>query len=215
MPADVLGRCLEPFFTTKERGQGTGLGLPTVYGLVRERGGQMRIDSTVGKGTAIRIWLPLERDAVVTAGTEDVESWPESRQVRGRVALVEDEADLRTMALDALVSIGLEVEPFGSAEEAFERFTDPDRPPFDALVTDVILPHMTGIDLVAALRRLDGGLPVVFMTGYTGARDIPPEQGDPVLRKPYTPDQLQLRVAEVVGLGRVRARSGSRRRAPS
>jgi CheY-like chemotaxis protein len=133
--------------------------------------------------------------------------------VRGRVALVEDETDLRIMALNALTSIGLEVEQFGSAEEAYERFTDTDRPTFDALVTDVILPQMTGIDLVAALRRLDKGLPVVFMTGYTGARDIPPEQGDPVLRKPYTPDQLQLRVAEVVGLGRVRARSGSRRRA--
>jgi two-component system, cell cycle sensor histidine kinase and response regulator CckA len=213
MPADVLARCLEPFFTTKARGQGTGLGLPTVYGLVRERGGQMHIESTVGAGTAIRIWLPLERDAVVTAGTEEVEAWPADRQVRGRVALVEDETDLRIMALNALTSIGLEVEQFGSAEEAYERFTDTDRPTFDALVTDVILPQMTGIDLVAALRRLDKGLPVVFMTGYTGARDIPPEQGDPVLRKPYTPDQLQLRVAEVVGLGRVRARSGSRRRA--
>ena len=215
MPPDVLTRCLEPFFTTKERGQGTGLGLPTVYGLVRERGGQMRIDSTVGTGTSIRIWLPLERDAVVTAGAEEAEYWPANRKVRGRVALVEDEADLRTMAHEALMSIGLEVEPFGSAEDALARFTDPDRPVIDALVTDVILPHMSGIDLVAALRRLDRGLPVVFMTGYTGARDIPPEQGDPVLRKPYTPDQLQLRVAEVVGLGRVRARSGTRRRAQS
>jgi len=74
---------------------------------------------------------------------------------------------------------------------------------------------MSGFDLVARLRQADPGLPAVYMTGYTGARDIPPDQGDPVLRKPYTPDQLRLRVAEVVGIGRVRARSGNRRRAPS
>ncbi len=208
MPPEVLARCLEPFFTTKERGRGTGLGLPTVYGLVTERGGQLHIESKVGEGTSIRIWLPLVRDSVVTASGEDDETWPAERRISGRVALVEDEDDLRSMAFDALTSIGLEVESFESAEDALARFTD-GGPAFDALVTDVILPHMSGIDLVGALRGVDGTLPVVFMTGYTGARDIPPDQGDPVIRKPYTPDQLRLRTAEVVALGRLRARNGN------
>ena len=214
MPPETLARCLEPFFTTKERGRGTGLGLPTVYGLVRERGGQLHIDSKVGEGTAIRIWLPLVRDAIVTGGGDDDETWPATRRVTGRVALVEDEDDLRTMAFDALSSIGLEVEPFGSAEDALARF-GAGGPRFDALVTDVILPHMSGIDLVRELRQVEETLPVVFMTGYTGARDIPPDQGDPVIRKPYTPDQLRLRTAEVVALGRLRARSGTPRPGPS
>lgn len=213
MPPEVLARCLEPFFTTKERGRGTGLGLPTVYGLVRERGGQLHIESTVGEGTSIRIWLPIERDAVVTGGGgEDDESWDPGRRITGRVALVEDEHDLRAMALDALTSIGLEVEAFSNAEDALERISSgDDRPPFDALVTDVILPHMSGIDLVKVLRGKGRSLPVVYMTGYTGPRDIASDQGDPVVRKPYTPDQLRLRTAEVVALGRVRARSGTRR----
>jgi CheY-like chemotaxis protein len=212
MTPEVLSRCLEPFFTTKARGQGTGLGLPTVYGLVRERGGQMHIESAMGAGTTMRIWLPIVRDAIVTAGAEEDEVWPPGRRTEGRVALVEDETDLREMARQALSSIGLDVESFESAEEARERILDPDRPPVDALVTDVILPQMSGIDLVAVLRQEDPHLPVVFMTGYTGARDIPPDHGDPVMRKPYTPDQLRLRVAEVVALGRVRARrQGSNR----
>ena len=210
MAPDVLARCLEPFFTTKDRGRGTGLGLPTVYGLVRERGGQLHIDSNPGEGTTIRIWLPLVRDAVVTASGEEDESWPPSRRIGGRVALVEDEEDLRSMAFEALTSIGLEVEAFANAEDALARIrsTGPsDR--FDALVTDVILPHMTGIDLVNELRQGGDDLPAVYMTGYTGSHDIPPSQGDPVILKPYTPDQLRLRTAEVVALGRVRARNGS------
>ncbi|HWE54528.1 MAG TPA: ATP-binding protein [Acidimicrobiales bacterium] len=209
MPADVLARCMEPFFTTKERGHGTGLGLPTVYGLVQERGGQMIIDSEVGVGTTIRIWLPLERDAIVTAASDDTETWPAGRRVSGRVALIEDEADLKEMAVDALRSIGLEVVSFSSAEEAKVDLLPDALAGFDAVVTDVILPHQSGIELVAELRRQDRWLPVVFMTGYTGARDNPPDQGDPVVLKPYTPDQLRVRVAEVVSLGRIRARNGS------
>jgi two-component system cell cycle sensor histidine kinase/response regulator CckA len=210
MEPEVLARCLEPFFTTKDRGRGTGLGLATVYGLVRERGGQLHIDSKPGSGTSIRIWLPLERDAIVSNASEDAETWPPERRVAGRVVVVEDEDDLRKMAVEALVSVGLEIESFASAEDALRRFeTGRGTFEFDALVTDVILPHMSGIDLVAAARQQDRALPVVYMTGYTGPRDIPPDQGDPVVLKPYTPDQLRLRVAEVVGLGRIRARSGT------
>ncbi len=214
MPPEVLARCLEPFFTTKERGRGTGLGLPTVYGLIRERGGQLDIESALGRGTTIRIWLPLERDAIVTAGGEDDEAWPSSRRVVGRIALVEDESDLRDMATESLRAVGLEVESFANAEDALTRLraaVTSGSPGFDALVTDVILPHMSGIELVSALRRIDPGLPAIYMTGYTGTRDIPPDQGDPVILKPYTPDQLRLRVADVVRLGRVRARSGTPR----
>ncbi len=103
------------------------------------------------------------------------------------------------------------MEAFASAEDALARFNSDGDRGFDAVVTDVILPGMSGFELVAALRRADESLPVVYMTGYTGARDTPPDQRDPVIRKPYTPDQLRLRTAEVVNLGRVRARSGNPR----
>ncbi len=202
MTPEVLARCVEPFFTTKDRGRGSGLGLATVYGLVRERGGQMHIDSTPGRGTRIRIWLPLVKDAPLTGTADDDERWPSDKRVSGRVLLVEDEDDLLRMASDALTSIGLEVASFQAAEDALERLAAGEV--FDALVTDVILPQMSGVDLVKAARQIRPDLPAVYMTGYAGSRAIPAGQGDPVIRKPYTPDSLRLRVAEVVSVGRVR-----------
>jgi signal transduction histidine kinase/CheY-like chemotaxis protein len=204
MPPEVLARCLEPFFTTKGRGHGSGLGLPTVYGLVRERGGQMQIDSEVGRGTRIRLWLPLVRDAAVSRSGKDAEQWPEGRKITGRVLLVEDEADLRPIAVEALSTIGLEVVACSTAEEALEHLHSEKR--FDGLVTDVLLPGMSGIDLARTARKTHKGLPVVYMTGYTGANDAPPDKSDPVIRKPYQPDLLCLRVAEMVQVGRVRSR---------
>jgi signal transduction histidine kinase len=203
MAPEVLARCLEPFYTTKSRGRGSGLGLPTVYGLVKERGGQMTIDSTPGKGTRIRIWLPLVRDAALTAGAGGVERWPDGKMIQGRVLLVEDEAAVRPMAEYTLTSIGLEVQSYPSAEEALEAFRSDDR--FDALVTDILLPGMSGVELASAVREIRKDMPVVYMTGYTASSDAP-ARGDPVIRKPYEPDVLRLRVAEMVQVGRVRAR---------
>lgn len=208
MTPEVLARCVEPFFTTKDRGRGSGLGLATVYGLVRERGGQMQVQSGPGEGTTIRIWLPLAKDAPLTPPVDSDEHWPAGRMVSGRVLLVEDEADLMGMAREALCSIGLEVVALPDAEEALARLQEGDE--FDALVTDVILPQMSGVDLVKAARSIRPGLPAVYMTGYTGSRAIPSAQGDPVIRKPYTPDALRLRVADVVSVGRVRNRRSNR-----
>ncbi len=214
MAPEVLSRCVEPFFTTKERGRGTGLGLSTVYGLVKDRGGQMHIDSQVGAGTSISIWLPLQPGPAATAArADDDDRWPESQTVEGRVVLVEDEDDLRAIAVESLRAIGLDVEAFASAEAALAALGAP--PPgepadLDVLVTDVMLPQMSGIELVAALRRMDPGAPVIYTTGYTGSQGIPSRPGDPVITKPYTPDQLRLKVAEVVHAGRLRARSGTR-----
>lgn len=203
MAPDVLSRCLEPFFTTKGRGHGSGLGLPTVYGLVRERGGQMHLDSEVGHGTRIRIWLPLVRDAAVSPTGDETEQWPEGRTVSGRVLLVEDEADLRPIAVEALSSIGLDVTSCSTAEEALALLGSAIS--FDALVTDVLLPGMSGVELVRQARQLQKDIPVLYMTGYTGTSDKPPDKSDPVVRKPYAPDVLRLRVAEIVQVGRLRS----------
>lgn len=200
MSAEVLARCLEPFFTTKDRGRGSGLGLPTVYGLVRERGGQLQIDSEPGRGTRIGIWLPLSAEAAVRPGRDEEERWSPGRTAEGRVLLVEDEADLRAMASDTLTSIGLDVTATGTAEEALSVFGSGED--FDVLATDVMLPHMSGFQLAAAARRVRPALPVVFMTGYTGDGEIPNDQLDPVIRKPYTPDALRLSVAELVQAAR-------------
>jgi PAS domain S-box-containing protein len=197
MSQEVLTRCLEPFFTTKDRGRGSGLGLPTVYGLVKERGGQLRIDSAPGAGTAICIWLPLARDAARSSGTSDTDTWPADRTASGRVMFVEDDDDIRTMSVQHLRSIGLDVSAYPSAEDALAaaaRSRD-----FDVLATDVMLPGRSGVDLASELRELIPGIPVLYMTGYMGdagsrLRDV----SDPVLRKPYRPDALRLKIAELL-----------------
>jgi signal transduction histidine kinase/CheY-like chemotaxis protein len=196
MPPEVLARCLEPFFTTKRRGQGSGLGMSTVYGLVTERGGHMDIDSDP-TGTRVRIWLPLSEEAPVVTRDEG-EVWPPGQTVGGRILLVEDEPDLRLMAQQCLAGIGLDVLVAESAEFALFLLTK--EGPFDALVTDIMLPGMSGVELAETIKRSHSRMPVLFMTGYAGA---PTETGMPgaganLLRKPYRPDALRLRVAEML-----------------
>jgi two-component system cell cycle sensor histidine kinase/response regulator CckA len=194
MTEDIQARCLEPFFTTKERGHGTGLGLSTVYGLVKDRGGQLRVTSAPGRGTSIRIWLPMALDAALSSGTEEDESWPPGRRVSGRVLLVEDEDELRIIAESALTSIGLKVVGVSSSEEAMLELARSGH--FDALVTDVRLPGLSGIDLATHARVSQPDLPVLYMTGYSEAQI--PDPRDRVVRKPYKPDTLRLRVAELI-----------------
>jgi CheY-like chemotaxis protein len=195
MSPEVLARCLEPFFTTKRRGQGSGLGMSTVYGLVKERGGQMDIDSDF-RGTTIRIWLPLSEDSPVAQGDEG-EVWPPGHTIAGRILLVEDEPDLRLMGQQCLASIGLDVLVAESAEFALFLFNR--EGPFDALVTDIMLPGMSGVELSGAVRKTHPKMPVLFMTGYAGSPTTGmPGPGANMLRKPYRPDALRLRVAEML-----------------
>jgi two-component system cell cycle sensor histidine kinase/response regulator CckA len=196
MSPEVLARCLEPFFTTKSRGQGSGLGMSTVYGLIKERGGQMDIDSDTS-GTTIRIWLPLSEDSPAAQGDEG-EVWPPGQTIAGRILMVEDEPDLRLMGQQCLASMGLEVLVAESAE--FALFLLSREGPFDALVTDIMLPGMSGVDLANAVQQMHPRMPVLYMTGYAGspaARNMP-GPGANILRKPYRPDALRLRVAEML-----------------
>jgi signal transduction histidine kinase/CheY-like chemotaxis protein len=196
MPAEVLARCLEPFFTTKARGDGSGLGLSTAYGLVNERGGHMDVDSAPGRGTTVRIWLPLCDDLPAEI-SDAVEVWPPGRTLTGRILFVEDEPALRVMGRQCLAGVGLDVVAAESAEMALEILST--MGPFDALVTDVMLPGMSGVQLAEATHDSQPDLPVLYMTGYSGRPQVGmPGPGDRVLRKPYRPDALRLRVAELL-----------------
>ncbi|MBV9661492.1 MAG: response regulator, partial [Acidimicrobiales bacterium] len=153
----------------------------------------------------IRIWLPLSKDAPLTASPDAAdERWSSRRTLSGRILVVEDEPDLRAMAVQTLTSIGLEVVDTGTAEEALEIFGSGGH--FDVLATDVILPQMSGFQLAAAVRRVQPDLPVVYMTGYTGNGEMPEDSEDPVIRKPYSADTLRLRVAELIQISRARSR---------
>jgi signal transduction histidine kinase len=199
MSADVRAQCMEPFFTTKARGQGTGLGLPTVLALVTEGGGHMEIDSAPCQGTTITVWLPLSEGVPLAGEAEAVEVWPAGRVLSGRALLVEDEDEIRELGARALREAGLEVTCAGSAEVAAQVAGD--NGPFNVLVTDVMLPGRSGLDLVRDLNAGTAALPVLLVTGYSQPAGplLPPGPNAQVLRKPYRPEELVFAVAVMLG----------------
>jgi signal transduction histidine kinase/CheY-like chemotaxis protein len=182
IPPDILTKVYEPFFTTKEIGSGSGLGLSMVQGFARQSAGAVSIDSTVGKGTSVTLYLPRTTETPV-AGAPEAE---EPAAGEGTVLLVDDDAEVRTVAAEMLTLSGYRVLTAASAAEAIERFRrDGDR--IDMLVSDLVLPDgMSGIDLAEALTAQRAALPVLLITGYSEALlDEAHTGGRTVLSKPF------------------------------
>ncbi|WP_229483700.1 hybrid sensor histidine kinase/response regulator [Massilia horti] len=154
MPADVASRAFEPFFTTKEVGKGTGLGLSQVYGFIKQSGGEIVIDSVLGEGTAMSIYLP----AVEQGGTAAPVN------VNERVLIVEDEPDLIDVAASLFINMGYEVTTAASAQDAIKTLANQQ---IDILFTDVIMPdEMNGIELAAFTREHYPAVKVILASGY-------------------------------------------------
>jgi two-component system, cell cycle sensor histidine kinase and response regulator CckA len=191
MSPETLARALEPFFTTKVVGQGTGLGLSMVYGIVRQSGGFLRMDSAPGAGTTVSVCLP-QVHAPATAPD------PELPVGRGRgetVLVVEDEAVLRSLAGRILEAAGYRVlhAPNGAAALGFlERHPGE----VDLVLSDVVMPRLTGHELAATVRERWPGLPVLLMSGHVGVirNQETTAEGFPIIRKPFTPHSLEASV---------------------
>jgi len=198
MPPEVQARVFEPFFTTKEMGKGTGLGLATVYGIVKQSGGSINLYSETGHGTVFRIYLPAvdeqlhpasrgQRAAQITGGTETV-------------LLVEDEDAVRNIAVLALRAQGYTVMPAESGEIALKIFQE-HRGRINLLITDVIMTGMSGRELAEALCLQCPSLKVLYASGYTNdyvIRNGILLEEVAFLQKPYTPLSLARRVREVL-----------------
>jgi two-component system, cell cycle sensor histidine kinase and response regulator CckA len=190
IPEDVQQNMFDPFFTTKPRGSGTGLGLSTVFGIVETAGGYIEVDSEVGSGTAFSIYLP--RDAKAHAEPE-VEA-PTNEAVVDEcktILVVEDEEALRRVTHRILVNAGYDVLLAASGEEALEVFRA--NPDIDLVMTDVIMPGMSGKDLVSALRERRPDVRSFYTSGY--AEDIIAQrgelrEGEVLLQKPFDPPSL-------------------------
>ena len=192
--ADLLPRVFEPFFTTRRDRGGSGLGLSTVHGIVRQSGGFIAVDSAPNVGTTIRIWLPRHDAGLVVSGRRpDVAMPPPAQRDMAMppsplTLLVEDEEPVRRLAERALVRAGWQVQAADSAETLMETLPQPgakDRP--SVLVSDVVLPGMDGLALVAAVRAVWPGLPAVLVSGYAESAlqvDALPD-GVVYLPKPY------------------------------
>ena len=184
MSPAVLARAFEPFFTTKEVGKGTGLGLSMAHGLVAQLGGALMIQSRRGVGTNVELWLPLS--ATTVEETDAVSAPLAPGKARGLALLVDDEDVVRASTADMLQELGYDVQEAESGEAALALVAEGARP--DLLVTDHLMPGMTGVDLVRAVRDRLPSLPVLIVSGYAEVEGIAADL--PRLTKPFRSDEL-------------------------
>ena len=202
MDEETVARIFEPFFSTKPLGRGTGLGLSTVYGIVKQSEGGIEVESQPGAGTTFRVWLPVaERDEERQHGAgEDERAVSSPRHHGRRVLLVEDDETIRELAAKVLGSAGFFVDIVADAESALGLIERQDMR-YDILVTDVILPGMDGAALAETVRWTHPSLRVLFISGYTakriGAKGIIGDEVD-FLEKPFSPRALVRKVREVL-----------------
>ncbi len=188
MSPDVLARAFEPFFTTKSTGKGSGLGLSIVYGFVKQSGGHLTVDSRLGYGTRMRIFLPA---AAVTDGRGGLREQTSTTGGNECVLVVEDEPEVRGVAVAFLRSLGYRVLAAGTADEALAAADA--HPDIALLFSDIVLgPGLNGGELGRELRRRRPGLPVLLTSGYERGSDgdAGQEREFEVLRKPYRREEL-------------------------
>jgi signal transduction histidine kinase len=196
MDAATLARVFEPFYTTKPVGQGTGLGLSMVYGIVKQHQGYIEADSAPGEGTTFRVYLPAVSEAETAAGRQDdaAASNTESGSVARRSAMVlvvEDEPQVRVLTVRTLETSGYVTLAAADGAAALELLRD--HPEIEVVVTDVIMPHLNGRQLADQVAELRPGVPVLFTSGHTAdaavLRELLP-RGAPYLQKPFTGAEL-------------------------
>jgi two-component system cell cycle sensor histidine kinase/response regulator CckA len=199
MSREVMDKIFEPFFTTKAIGKGTGLGLASVYGMVKQSGGYIYPDSEVGKGTTFRIYLPRHHpeDDVVAPKREKKEQRAADLTGTGRVLLVEDEEVVRNFAARALKRQGYKVLEAASGVEALEVM-EKHKGKIDIVVSDVVMPEMDGPTLLKELRKTNPDLKIIFVSGYPNDafKAALGDENFAFLPKPFSLPQLAAKVKE-------------------
>src|SRR6202171_1415429 len=198
MDKETQSRIFEPFFTTKEKGKGTGLGLSTVYGIVKQSGGHISVSSELGKGTTFKIYLPRVEEVV----EHDRQSPAPAKSLKGSetILLVEDEESLRALTRSLLVQSGYTVLETNNGSQALE-IAQEHRGNIHLLLTDVVLPGISGDLLAEKMAKQYSNVKVLFMSGYTAqaiAAQGVLEKGTFLLQKPFEPEALRNKVREVL-----------------
>jgi PAS domain S-box-containing protein len=198
MTEEIRTRVFEPFFTTKQAGHGTGLGLSTVYGIVKQASGHIWVYSEPGMGTAFKVFFPPHRADEVLAGTARVQS-PERSNATGHLLVVEDDVSVRTAVVRALRAAGYSVAEASNADEALEKIRN--NGTVDLMITDMVMPGKPGVVLLSEARSLRPGLPAIVLSGYSeqAGNDLwrVPEHAI-FVEKPVSPAELIRRVAQLL-----------------
>ncbi len=206
MTPEVLDRAFEPFFTTKPVGKGTGLGLSQIFGFAHQSGGEVGIESQLGKGTTVSLYLPRTESAAAAVRLHPAvqRSEGEAHVPGARILLVEDDPRVRAATVGALEDLEYEPVACSSGAEAIRLFEEQE---FDLVISDVIMPEMTGPELIRHLKTTHGDFAVLFVTGYVGDGETDHLIGYELLRKPFTVGALANAVSSALS-----RRSSARRR---
>jgi CheY-like chemotaxis protein len=197
MTEEVKARVFEPFFSTKGVGQGTGLGLSTCYGIIKQSGGHISVYSELGRGTTFKIYLP-QVGPQLAIPIQRLDS-PELPSGTETILLVEDDPALREMAATLLRRLGYTVLTAGNGVEALSVKHDRNNGHIDLLFTDVVMPHMSGKELADRVRAMYPHTRILFTSAYTENAIVHQgvlEQGVALLQKPFTPSALARKVRE-------------------
>ncbi len=201
MPPEVREHLFEPFFTTKEVGKGSGLGLSTIYGIVKQMGGVITVDSELGEGTTFTLYLPLTAAKPETGPAEKVDR----RQMEGHetILVVEDEEVVRNLTVRMLQTLGYRTLEAGNGVEALEACRHLDEP-IHLILSDMVMPHMSGKAFVEELRKVREDFKVLFVSGYSSEDSVSGEvigNDTPLIQKPFTREVLGRRVREILDKG--------------
>jgi len=192
MTEEVLAKAFEPFFTTKEVGKGSGLGLSQVFGLARQSGGGVRIDTQVGEGTSVKVYLPRAHAAARRAVV--AEKRPPERRAEGAVVLVvDDDSGVREVTSGILQDLGYAVLEAGSGGAALDAIEG--GAPVDLVLLDFAMPGMNGAELARELRARRPDLPIVYATGYADAAALMEATEDEIIHKPFAEEELGTKIA--------------------
>jgi PAS domain S-box-containing protein len=199
MPPEVIEKIYEPFFTTKEQGKGTGLGLPSIRGIVKGHGGFIDVYSEVGKGTEFRIYIPAATSVEVKPSEVDPAGLPVGRGEM--ILVVDDEAPLLEIAKGALETNGYRVLTASDGTEALAIYSE-HKKEIDAVLMDMMMPYLDGPSTIRALQKLDPGIKIIASSGLSSNDKLFEAVNEGVrtfLRKPYTTEKLLTALAEILG----------------
>lgn len=193
---ETLKRVFEPFFTTKPTGKGTGLGLSQLHGYAVQSGGSARIESRVGEGTCVELWIPrTSKPRLAEAPPEAEVTVPDGL----RVLLVEDSEHVRYFAHQLLKDLGCRVYEAPGGNEALALLREHE---VDLVFSDIVMPGMSGLELATEVKRIDSAIPVLLASGYSSKQFIPRDEREfPILRKPYKVETLAASISQLVEAG--------------